>query len=208
MKEEEEETERNINNITCNTSFQSPMNVQNKDSNTSLERRLASGVLTEMVENFKGCTIQSTIRDSAHIDSDKQVDEINDSEEQVDARNWLRNDSTEQFDAIINNSDKQVDTIRYSEKLVVDGSDPKSDPRVATHNTNRISDTHTTNGISTQKLLINPTIQVVVRLITPLVTAGVVGTRESLKMRQTVLPQANVTDGCTFARVFTGVLGR
>ena len=52
------------------------MNVQNKDANLSLERRLASGFLAEMVENFKGCTIQS----------DKQVDKIIDSEEHVDAR--------------------------------------------------------------------------------------------------------------------------
>ena len=61
MEEEEEEIEHNINNITCNTSFQSPvgMNVQKKDANWSLERRLATGVLAEMVKIFKGCTIQS-----------------------------------------------------------------------------------------------------------------------------------------------------
>ena len=40
----------------------------------------------------------------------------------------------------------------------------KSDPIVATLNMNSIFDTGTTNGISTQKLLINPTIQVVVGL--------------------------------------------
>ena len=83
-----------------------------------------------MVKGFKGCTIQS----------DKQVDTTIDSEEHVDVRNWLRNDSAEQLDAI---SD--------SEKLVVDGSDPKRYPRVANLTTNGISDTHTTNGISTQK---------------------------------------------------------
>ena len=35
MEEEQEEIERNINNITCNTSFKSPvaMNVQKKDAN-------------------------------------------------------------------------------------------------------------------------------------------------------------------------------
>ena len=70
-----------------------------------------------MVENFKGCSIQS----------DKQVGEIVDSKEQVDARNWLRNDSAE-----------QVDVLKDSENLVVDGSDPKSDPIVATHTTNKI----------------------------------------------------------------------
>ena len=57
------------------------MNAQKKDANLSLERRLASGVLAEMVENFKGCTIQSTISDSAHSDSGEQVDNINYSKE-------------------------------------------------------------------------------------------------------------------------------
>ena len=131
MKQQEEEIERNINNIACDASFESPviMNVQNKDANWSLERRLASGVLAEMVENFKGFTIQS----------DEQVDTKIDSKEHIDARNWLINDSAE-----------QVDVTNDSEKLIVDGSDPKSDPSVATHTTNRILATDTTNGISTQ----------------------------------------------------------
>ena len=103
-----------------------------------------------MVKEFKGCNIQS----------DKQVDTTIDSEEHVGARNWLRNDSTE-----------QVDELSNSEKLVVDGSDPKSNPNVANHTTNGISDTYTTNGISTQKLFINPTIQSLVQPITLLVTA-------------------------------------
>ena len=102
------------------------MNAQKKYANWSLERRLASGVLEEMVKEFKGFTIQS----------DKQVDKIIDSEEHVDARNWLRNDSAE-----------QVDVINDSERLVVDRSDPKRDPSITTHTTNRISDTDTTNGI-------------------------------------------------------------
>ena len=78
MDEEEEDIERNINNVTCDTPFQSPVtkSVQKKDASWSLERRLAAGVLAEIVEIFKGCTIQS----------DKQVDEIIDSEEHVDAR--------------------------------------------------------------------------------------------------------------------------
>ena len=59
-----------------------------------------------MVKEFKGFTIQS----------DEQVNTTIDSEDYVDARNWLRNDSTEQGDA---KSD--------SKKLVVDGSNPKSD---------------------------------------------------------------------------------
>ena len=119
MDEEEEEIGRNINNITCDTPFQSPVtkNVQKKDANWSLKRRLASDVLAEMVENSKGCTIQS----------DEQVDTIIDSEEHVDARNWLRNDSSE-----------QVGVTDDSEKLVVDGSDPERNPSVATDTTNRI----------------------------------------------------------------------
>ena len=148
------------------------MNVQNKDANWSLERRLAAGILEEKVKVFKGCTIQS----------DKQVDTIIDSEEHVDARNLLRNDSAE-----------QVDAISGPKKLVVDGSDPKSDSSIETHTTNGILDTDTANGISTQKLLINPTIQVVVRPITPLITADVEVAQESLSPRQIVLLQANIT---------------
>ena len=74
------------------TTFQSPvaMNAQKKDANMSLERRLASGILSETIKNIKGCTIQSTINYSVYYDSDEQVDEINDSKEQVDVRNWLR----------------------------------------------------------------------------------------------------------------------
>ena len=128
MDEEEEDIERNINNVTCDTQFQSTVtnSIQKKDANWPLERRLAAGVLAEMAENFKGCSIQS----------DEQVDEIIDSEEHVDARNWLRNDSAE-----------QVDVINDSERLVVDRSDPNRDPSITTHTTNRISDTDTTNGI-------------------------------------------------------------
>ena len=82
MEVEEKELERNINNITCDTSFESPvtMNVQKKDANWSLERRLAAAFLEEMVQEFKGCTIQS----------DKKVGKIIDSEEHVDARNRLK----------------------------------------------------------------------------------------------------------------------
>ena len=57
-----------------------------------------------MVKESNECTIQS----------DKQVDTIIDSDEHVDARNWLRNDSAE-----------QVGVINYSKKLVVDGNNPK-----------------------------------------------------------------------------------
>ena len=99
MDEEEEEMERNINNIICNYSFESPVNksVQKKYASWSLERQLAAGVLEEMVKIFKGCSIQS----------DKKVDEIVDSKEQVDARNWLRNDSAKQVD-VLNDSEKKL----------------------------------------------------------------------------------------------------
>ena len=76
----------------------------------------------------------------------------------------------------------------------MDGSNPKSYSSVATHPTNSVSATHTTNGILTQKLFINPTIQAVVQSITLLIVAGVEVAQESLSPRQTSLPQANVTD--------------
>ena len=71
MEQQEEEIERNTNNITCDTSFQSPVtkNVQKKDENWSLKRRLAAGVLDEMVNEFNENTIQS----------DEQANVINDS---------------------------------------------------------------------------------------------------------------------------------
>ena len=84
-----------------------------KDAKVLLERRLASGILADMVENFKGCTIQWTISNSTHNDSDKQVYERNDSEEQIDTRTWLRDNSAEQVDKI-NGSNKQVDAISDS----------------------------------------------------------------------------------------------
>ena len=56
MEETEAEFERNINKITCDTSFQSP--IQNKDV--------------------------STINDSVYYESDEQVDTMSDSNKQVD----------------------------------------------------------------------------------------------------------------------------
>ena len=56
MEETESEFERNINEITCDTSFQYP--IQNKDV--------------------------STINNSLYYESDKQVDTISDSNKQVD----------------------------------------------------------------------------------------------------------------------------
>ena len=82
MEEEEEEIENYIYNITMDTSFQSPvaMNAQKKDANISLDRRLNSGVLAEMIKNFKECTIQSTINNSVYYEFNEQVYEINYSE--------------------------------------------------------------------------------------------------------------------------------
>ena len=79
----------------------------------------------------------------------------------------------------------------------------KRNPSIATHTTNIISDTDTTNGISTQTLFINPTIQANVRPITLLVTAKVDVTQESLIPRQASLLKANATDAaCPCARIF------
>ena len=76
MEEEEEDAQNNVNNVTTDTSFQSPvaMNVQNKDANMSYERQLASGILAETIKNFKGCTIQSKINGSVYYESDGQVE--------------------------------------------------------------------------------------------------------------------------------------
>ena len=145
-----------------------------------------------MVKIFKGCTIQSTINNSGYYESDEQVDEINDFKEQVDARNWLRNDSTKQADQI-NDSKKQVDAISDYGKLVDDGSDPKSDP-----SRNPKISTHITNGNFTQKLLISwffpKIIQIVIRPINPLVTDNMSVIQKILGLRQTVLRMVSVTD--------------
>ena len=65
MKETEAEFERNINNITCNTSFQST--IQKKDV--------------------------STINNSVYYKSDEQVDKISDSNKQVDQRSDTKEDT-------------------------------------------------------------------------------------------------------------------
>ena len=107
--------ELNINNITSDTPFKSPgtQRVQKKDTSWSLERQLAAGVLAEMVEIFKGCSIQS----------DEQDDKISNSKEEVEDRN---------------DSFEEVDVSNDSENFVVNGSDPKSDPNGATHTINGI----------------------------------------------------------------------
>ena len=54
MNEQVEEMERNINNITFDTPFQSPgtKSVKKKDASWSLERRLAADVMAEIVQNL------------------------------------------------------------------------------------------------------------------------------------------------------------
>ena len=70
MEETEAEIERNMNKITMDTSFQSP--VQNKDI--------------------------STINNSRYNESNNQVDNISDSKEQVDTSSRSNTDSVEQVD--------------------------------------------------------------------------------------------------------------
>ena len=70
-------------------------------------------------------------------DSKEGVDDISDSKEGVEDRN---------------DSFEDVNVLNDSESFVVDGSDPKSDPIVATHTSDVISGTDTTNVISTRKL--------------------------------------------------------
>ena len=79
MEEKEKETKSNINNITMETSFQSPvaMIAQKKYANMSLDRQLVSCILVETIKILKGCTIQSTINNYLYYHSDEQVNKIN-----------------------------------------------------------------------------------------------------------------------------------
>ena len=71
MEEEEKYAERNVNNVTMDTSFQSlvAINSLKKDANVTYERQLSSGILAETIKEFKVCTIQSIFSNSAHSDS-------------------------------------------------------------------------------------------------------------------------------------------
>ena len=64
MDEEGEEIERNINNITCDTPFQSPVtkNVQKKDANWSLKDDLMQAFLTEWLKNSMNVLSNQTNR--------------------------------------------------------------------------------------------------------------------------------------------------
>ena len=179
------------------------MNVQKKYANLSFERQLSSGVLAEIGENFKGCTIKSKIGNSTHNDSNEQVDNMNHSEEQVDVRKWVRNNSRKQYDqiyysnkqvdSIINDSDKQIDATSDCKTFLVTGSDPKSDPRSDPNEA-----THITNGNFAQKLLISrfvpKFIPVIIRPINPPITIDVMGIQDILISHQTMLPNFSVTD--------------
>ena len=52
MEEEEKDAKRNVNNITTDNLFQSPVtiNAQKKDANVTYERRIASGILAETIK--------------------------------------------------------------------------------------------------------------------------------------------------------------
>ena len=138
--------------------------------------------------------------------------------EQVDARNWLRNDSAEQVekmnnydknvDAIINDSINQVDAISDSKKLVVTRSDPKSDPI-----SNPKLDTHTTNENFGQKSLISRfvpnIIPIVIRPINPPTTANVMGIQRILSLDKTVFPKERFTGAArSCVQIFRGTPGK
>ena len=52
MEEEEDDAKNNVNNVTKDTSFQSPVSVsaQNKYANITYERRMESGILAETIK--------------------------------------------------------------------------------------------------------------------------------------------------------------
>ena len=137
-------------------SFISTISPSKEDTNMTNERQISSDILKEMITEFHGLTIQSTIRDSAYYDS-------------------------EEHNAV---------------------SDLKSDSLVATYTSDRnerkITDTDTTNGNCPHKLILNRFIPKITpgafRPINQTITDDVVGTGETLKVRQTVLSKEIVTD--------------
>ena len=52
MEEKEEDSKSNVNNVTTDTSFQSPItiNAKKKDTNVSYERQIASVILSETIK--------------------------------------------------------------------------------------------------------------------------------------------------------------
>ena len=159
MEEEEKYSKRNVNNITIDTLFQSAVTItaQKKDANMTYDRQIDSCIFLETIKEFKGCTIQSTISDSAQSNSKEQGDVISDSEE-------------------------QVNVISNSEEMVYAVSDPKSDPKVATYTTNGNFAQKKLKNRFFPKI-----IQDAIRLIDQLVTEDVPGIRDTLGKHQTVL---------------------
>ena len=92
-----------------------------------------------------------------------------------------------------NDSNKQVDAISDSKKLVDAGSDPKSDP-----SSNPKIANYTTNEKFTQKFLIcrfvPRIIPVAIDPINHLITNDVLGIQYIFGSHHTVLPKASVTD--------------
>ena len=86
-------------------------------------------------------------------------------------------------------------------------SDPKSDPLVATHTSDRkkreVTDTDTTKGNSPQKLLMNSTLPIIILLIDLLIADGDVACRGTTHARQTPTAKVIITDAArSGARVF------
>ena len=176
--------EDNVINVTMDTLFQSlvTINAQKKYENVTNERRIAAEIHVETIKEFKGLSIQSTISDSAHIDSDELVDAISDSKELVDA---------------VRNSEELVDAVSDPKM------DPSSDPKVSTY---------TTNGNYLQKLFKNRFVPKIIPCeicpIDQLVTEDVPGIRENLGVCQTVLPEEIVTDAARSGARISGFRGR
>ena len=96
VEEEEKYAKRKFSNITMDTLFRSPVPIilQKKDENVKNERQIASYIRAETMKEFKGFTIQSTIRDYSHRDSKELVDAVSDSEELVDAVSDPKSDTS------------------------------------------------------------------------------------------------------------------
>ena len=60
------------------TFFQSPVTIKtkSKDANVTNERRIAAEIHAETIREFNGFSIQSTISDSAHSNSEELVDAV------------------------------------------------------------------------------------------------------------------------------------
>ena len=166
---------KNIPNVTSVTLLQilcfNPLSLslhKTKYANMTNEREIASGIFEETIKEFKRCTIQSTICDFAQYGSNKQVEAINDYDEQVYA---------------INDSGELVDII----------SDPTGDPssysKVATYTTNRNFPQNLLRSRFVPEI-----IQGSISPINPFVAEDISMFQEILGSRQTVLPKTSVTD--------------